>query len=214
MTTETTPETLTDPRLLVLHVLRLGGFVAPAAVAERTGLTPDVVEGVLTAEAAAGLVVERTGRIAGWQLTKPGRAAHAELLAAELEHRGARSAVETADGSFGVLNERFKQLCTRWQVRPDGTPNDHTDTGYDAEVVADLAPVHDDVVALTGRLAEVLPRFDRYPRAFGAALDRLRAGETRAFAAPLSESYHDVWMELHQDLMSTLGRERSAADGH
>jgi len=30
----------------------------------------------------------------------------------------------------------------------------------------------------------------------------------------MSGSYHDLWMELHQDLMCTLGRERTAADGH
>lgn len=26
------------------------------------------------------------------------------------------------------------------------------------------------------------------------------------------DSYHDIWMELHQDLLLTTGREREAAD--
>ena len=30
---------------------------------------------------------------------------------------------------------------------------------------------------------------------------------------PLSDSYHDVWMQLHEDLLLTLGRDRSTADG-
>ena len=69
-------------------------------------------------------------------------------------------------------------------------------------------------MAVTAELAGFLPRFGRYEDDFTAALDRLRNGDTRALAAPLSASYHDHWMELHQDLLSTLGRERSTADGH
>jgi hypothetical protein len=30
----------------------------------------------------------------------------------------------------------------------------------------------------------------------------------------MSASYHDVWMELHEDFLLTLGRDREAADGH
>jgi hypothetical protein len=29
----------------------------------------------------------------------------------------------------------------------------------------------------------------------------------------LTRSYHDVWMELHEDFLVTLARDRSAADG-
>ncbi|GAA1863998.1 hypothetical protein GCM10009836_50390 [Pseudonocardia ailaonensis] len=205
--------TTTSP-LLVLHALRLSGFAAPARVAEMSGLDEPAVAAALGRAQEDGLVTERTGRISGWLLTPAGRTAHASLLADELEATGARPAVEEADAAFLTLNEPFKQLCSRWQLRPDGTPNDHADPAYDASVVADLGPVHEQVVALTGRLAKSLPRFGRYPRAFTAARERLEAGDGSAFAKPLSGSYHDAWMELHQDFLSTLGRERSAADGH
>ncbi|MFC4948263.1 MarR family transcriptional regulator [Pseudonocardia sp. GCM10023141] len=204
----------TDSRLLVLHLLRLTGFVAAERIARDTGLTGVEVVAVLDGASSAGHATERTGRISGWTLTAAGRAAHAALLAEELEQRGARADVEVADRAFVTLNEPFKVVCSRWQLRPDGTVNDHQDPSYDAAVVAELEPVHEQVVALTTRLAAALPRFGRYPRAFAAARERLLAGDRRAFAAPLSESYHDAWMELHQDLLSTLGRERSTADGH
>lgn len=210
----TATPTDTDPRLLVLHLLRLGGFVAADRVARGTGLDVDVVTGVLETARTDGLATERSGRISGWVLTPDGRAAHAALLAGELEQRGAQAAVEEANTAFLALNEPFKALCTRWQMLPDGSINDHGDAAYDASVVEDLGPVHERVVALTAQLAGALPRYDRYPRAFTAARERLLAGDRKAFAAPLSESYHDAWMELHQDLLSTLGRERSAADGH
>jgi hypothetical protein len=203
-----------DPRLLVLHTLRLGGFVPADRIAARTGVAPETVATVLERATADGHAAERSGRLAGWVLTPDGRAAHASLLAEEVERSDARAAVETADEAFLALNDPFKQLCTRWQLRPDGSPNDHADAAYDRSVVDDLEPVHRDVVALTDRLAGALSRFARYPRAFDDARRRLRDGDPRAFAAPLAESYHDAWMELHQDLLSTLGRERATADGH
>ena len=207
----TTPPTSPLP---VLHALRLSGFAAPDRVAEIAGLDEPTATTLLGQAQADGLVMERNGRISGWLLTKDGRAAHATLLAEEVAASEALPAVEEADSGFLALNEPFKELCSRWQLRPDGSPNDHTDPAYDAAVVADLEPVHERVVAITDTLAQALPRFGRYPRAFAAARDRLVAGDGSAFAKPLSGSYHDVWMELHQDLLSTLGRERSAVDGH
>lgn len=204
----------TDAALLVLHTLRLGGFVPADRIAARTDLPAATVSAVLDRALADGEVAERSGRIAGWMLTPAGRTAHASLLADELERLDARAAVDEADRAFVALNEPFKELCTRWQLRPDGSPNDHSDAEYDRAVVADIEPVHREVVALTTRLAETVPRFARYPHAFDDARRRLLAGDRRAFAAPLAESYHDAWMELHQDLLSTLARERSTADGH
>lgn len=215
VTAERTPTTTdTDPRLLVLHLLRLGGFVAADRLAARSDLSEADVAAVLEQAAADGLANERSGRISGWMLTKDGRSEHATLLADELERLGARTAVEEANTAFLALNQPFKELCTRWQLRPDGTANDHTDPAYDKAVVDDLTPVHEQVVAITSAVALSVPRFGRYPRAFSGARNRLVAGEQRAFAAPLAESYHDAWMELHQDLLSTLGRERAGADGH
>ncbi|RZT88457.1 hypothetical protein EV383_5399 [Pseudonocardia sediminis] len=213
MTGETTRQG-TDPTLLVLHTLRLSGFVAVDTVAERTGLDAAAVTAELDVAAAAGRAKERTGRISGWMLTPDGRAEHARLLAAELDATGARTEVERAEEAFLELNLPFKEICSRWQLLPDGSSNDHSDTAYDDAMIAELGGLHPRAVALTDGLAGALPRFARYAPALTGALTRLRGGDPKAFAAPLSSSYHDVWMELHQDLMSTLGRERTAADGH
>lgn len=207
-------ETTTSSALLVLHTLRLSGFVPAATIAERTGRDAGEVADTLAGAAAAGLVKERTGRLSGWMLTADGRAEHARLLAAELETTGARAVVERAEQRFLELNEPFKEICSRWQLRADGTPNDHGDPAYDRAVVDELGALHPRAVALTTDVADALPRFARYPRDLASAWTRVDGGETAAFATPLRASYHDVWMELHQDLMSTLGRERGAADGH
>jgi hypothetical protein len=209
-----TPARLTDRRLLVLHTLRLRGFVDGDTVAQRTGVDAATAADILEQARADGQVIERSGRISGWILTPDGRAAHAGLLAEELAERGCRSEVEVANEAFVALNEPFKQICTRWQLQPDNSSNDHSDAAYDAAVVADLERLHPQAVAVTAALAEFLPRFGHYEPGFTAALARLRNGDTRALAAPLAASYHDYWMELHQDLLSTLGRERSTVDGH
>ena len=41
----------------------------------------------------------------------------------------------------------------------------------------------------------------------------MRAGDPAGFARPLTNSYHDVWMELHEDLLVSLDLTRSGADG-
>jgi hypothetical protein len=68
-------------------------------------------------------------------------------------------------------------------------------------------------VPLLGGLAGALHRFVRYPVRLHSAFERFQGGDRDALARPLSGSYHDVWMELHQDLLVSLGRQRAEADG-
>ena len=49
-------------------------------------------------------------------------------------------------------------------------------------------------------------------RRLSAALEKVHGGDTAAFARPMYDSYHDIWMELHQDLLLTSGHQRGAGD--
>jgi hypothetical protein len=182
-------------RFLVVHALKVKGLASAEDLAEasgRTDLGPVLDE--LTGEA---LVKLRTGRIGGYALTKAGREAHPALLAAAVTDELLAGVTKTYE-AFLPVNGRFKLICTRWQVR-DGRsdPNDHSDPEYDARVVAELAEAHDEVVQTLAPATYAAERFGRYPVRFAAALKRVRAGVTEAFARPMSNSYHDVWMELH-----------------
>ena len=201
------------PQLSVLHGLRVKGFASPAALAVFTGLDEAQVADLLVALAAPGMVVHREGPVTGWRLTDAGRLEHTAALAADMDESGARAQVRAGFDRFLALDETVKALCTAWQVRDldAGVVNDHTDPSYDAAVVARLAALHPDALATVADLADALDRFGPYRARLTAAYDRLLAGDRDALTKPLTDSYHDVWMELHEDLLLTLGLERSAS---
>ena len=195
-------------RLLVLHGLRLAGPSEPEAVGAIVGLPAEAVATELGALAAEGLAVRRDGRLAGWFLTPPGRAEQERLLAAELDATGTRVDVEAAYREFIAHNGDLLAACTDWQLR-HGALNDHTDPSYDAAVVARLGDIHRRLLPVLDRLEAALDRYRGYRARFEAALARVRAGEREWFDKPGLPSYHTVWFQLHEDLLNTLGRERT-----
>jgi hypothetical protein len=202
-----------EPRFLVLHGLRLKGFAEPAPVAEGAGLDVREAEDHLRSLAGDGLVSRREGRVSGWSLTPDGRSEHRRLVGEELDAAGAKAVVDDAYRRFLDLNGDLLAVCTAWQLRPDGEAqvvNDHRDPDYDRAVVGRLAAVDERVRPITDDLAGELDRYGRYASRLRAALDRLRGGEHEWFTKPIIDSYHTVWFELHEDLLCTLGLERSA----
>lgn len=205
--------TSSSSRFLVLHALRVKGLASDELVAALSGLPPQEVGRVLTGLGGDGLVVRREGRFAGSMLTTDGRQAHLPLLAEDVAAPATQAALEACYAEFLPLNGEFKRTCGDWQVRQDTkAPNDHGDADYDRSVVEQLAEVHKQAVAVLAPLAGALARFGAYPARLAAALDRIRGGDNGAFARPMADSYHDIWMELHQDLLLSLRRERSAHD--
>jgi hypothetical protein len=194
----------------------LKGFAEPSQIVEATALAEEVTVDVLGDLDADGTAARREGRISGWALTAEGREKHRKRL---LDERDASACIDLLDRCYrGFLscNETFKQLCTDWQLRNvDGelVVNDHNDASYDEAIVGRLGALHGQVLPVVDELAGALRRFGTYSPRLAAANDRFQRGEREALARPLSGSYHDVWMELHQDLLLTLDRERVAADG-
>jgi hypothetical protein len=201
-----------EPRLLVLHGLRLKGHARPAALAESAGIPTTEVESWLERLAADGLVVHRETP-GGWSLTPAGRAEHARLVGWEIDAAGVRPAIEGAYERFRALNGAVLDACSRWQVRDiAGTAvvNDHRDPDYDARVVDDLAALHSRVEPLCDDLAGALERYRPYGDRLSRAVARVEAGERDWFTKPRLASYHTVWFELHEDLLTTLGLDRTA----
>ena len=152
----------------------------------------------------AGLAVCRGERLA---LTPQGREAadaRGRLRAGSDDEAAARLAYDT----FLPLNATLLQLATDWQVRPGNVPNDHADRGYDWEVITRLEALDDQVGPVVRRLGRAVPRFGRYRERLRAARVRVTEGDDEWFASPKCDSYHAVWMRLHEDLLLALGIER------
>jgi len=201
-----------DPRLLSLHALRLKGFAEADDAARLVGLAAEVVEDQLRVAAADGFTQHREGVRSGWSLTVEGRKENERLLAEELDEARRRDDVRDAYRRFLALNGELLAVCTDWQVRDGGAGilNDHTDPAYDAAVVARLDEIDGRVQPICALLGGWLDRFRGYGSRFRSALDRVRAGDTEWFTKPTIDSYHTVWFELHEDLLATLGIDRTA----
>ena len=195
--------------LLTLHCLRLKGYADVATVAASSGASSEDVTSCLAGLRNRDLVHLPGSGVLGWALTPAGRTEDDRLLGLELELVGARPHIEAAYHRFLVLNSELRAVCTAWQVHGDEL-NDHTDADYDESVVARLTALHRRARMVCGDLAAQLARFGGYEARLATALDRVRAGDPGWFTQPLIDSYHTVWFELHEDLLSTLGIDRAA----
>jgi hypothetical protein len=133
-------------------------------------------------------------------------ASWALLPAGGEDERVARRAYER----FLPLNRELLRVCSDWQVRPGGIPNDHRDPRYDWSVLDRLHALDERIGPVASRLGRAIDRFAAYRPRLREALARVDAGETEWLTSPRLDSYHTVWMQLHEDLLLALGADRSA----
>ncbi len=192
----------------VLRVLVVKGYGTPESIAAALLSTPDEIGDLLDRLVADGLAEIAAG---SFRLTRDGKAVGAERMAADREAWGTANAVAALD-AFLALDQRMKATVTAWQMREvDGAPafNDHTDPGYDAGVLADLAALHADAAAWLRPLVAGLPRLVAYLERLDRASAAAQAGDHRYIASPRVDSYHGAWFELHEDLIQLAGRSRA-----
>ncbi len=180
---------------LVLHTLRVRGFVTPDGFRESVGDHP--------AELLASLVgnghVRHIEKRDMFGLLPSGKALQ-ETLLDSYAGQPVRDGLHAHYEQFLVLNDRFKQLCTDWQMKGDAQ-NDHSDPAYDAECIDRLAQLDEDARPTLDGFAAALPRMSRYVPRLAGSLTRLHGGDVKQFTGVMCNSYHDVWMELHEDLI-------------
>jgi hypothetical protein len=191
-----TQDELDDACWLVLHEMRLRGVVdgVDHVIAVR------VVEAGLAARAPKGLRLTTAGRDrhTTWARVEPG---------GELE-----AAIERSYQRFLALNRELIRVCNDWQVRPGGAPNDHVDPTYDWSVIDRLVVIDERVGPVLRTAAGHVTRFDGYRARLRRARQRVSDGDHEWFTSPRIDSYHTVWMQLHEDLLLALGRDRAFED--
>jgi hypothetical protein len=180
----------------LLHAVRLRGVVADGDEV----LAVRVVEIGFAAQSPKGL-----------RLTPEGRAAHttwARVPVGDIE-----ATVDRSYQRFLALNRELIRVCNDWQVRPGGAPNDHRDPTYDWAVVDRLVAIDDRIGPILRSAASGAARFGDYRPRLRAARKRVEDGESEWLTSPRIDSYHTVWMQLHEDLLLALGLDRAAEDG-
>jgi hypothetical protein len=59
-------------------------------------------------------------------------------------------------------------------------------------------------------LGGALDRYRPYRSQLARAVAKVEAGDGEWFTKPVLPSFHTVWFELHEDLLTTLGLDRAA----
>ena len=193
MTSDSTDITIDEA--LVLHTLRVRGFVTPNGFTESLGEHPSEMLADLVEQGLVRHIEKRDM----YGLLPAGRERQESLLAAyspDSVQQGLHGDYE----KFLQLNDDFKQLCTDWQMN-DGNPNDHSDAAYDAACTAKLAALAADSQPLIASMALTVARMGRYNERLAVAAECVANGETNKFTGVMCESFHDIWMELHEDLI-------------
>jgi hypothetical protein len=185
---------------VLLHELRVRGTVP--------------MPGDLTAGAdglvAAGFAILRRDAL---MLTPAGRA-EADVRFCLVDRPG-HEHVQAAYERFGPHNRTLLAICTDWQVRPGGVPNDHRDPVYDWGVIDRLVALDEQIGPVVRSLGKRVVRFVPYRERMRGARRRVVDGESDWLLSPRIDSYHTVWMQLHEDLLLGLGIQRGdePADG-
>lgn len=206
-----------EPDLLALHTLRVLGHATEGQVAALRSLSREtVVEHLEDARALGRVTRSSFGGTTSWHLTDLGRAKGESALAAELDRVDGRPDAVAAHAAFLPLNRRIGDVMTQWQFRPTASDpsatNDHRDAAYDDAVIRRLSRLVDDLRPVLDRLTGLLQRFDLHQPRLDAALARAEQGANSWVDSPDVPSLNIVWIQLHEDLLATLGIERGQDD--
>lgn len=191
--------------LSVLQLLRLKGRADTAGLASALTVSDDVAATALAAATREDFCTEAGTSV---RLTPEGKQRLTDLLEserAEIDHHRLAGLYD----EFDTVNTELKSIVTAWQMRDEKTPNDHTDADYDKAVVDRLAALNHAFAELLARIIEVAPRLAHYPARFDTAIANVRAGDQKFVASPIADSYHQVWFELHEELIGLLGKTRA-----
>jgi hypothetical protein len=126
------------------------------------------------------------------------RAADAEFRLDGDEHAAASDAYQ----QFLTRNAELIRVCHDWQLRRG-----------DWKVVGRLLAIDERTGPVIRRLGTRAPHFDGYRPRLRDARTRVEEGDQDWFTSPRIDSYHTVWMELHEHLLLAIGLDRGDESG-
>lgn len=100
---------------------------------------------------------------------------------------------------FLAANQPFKSFCFAWPDLSDDQRH---------EKVGELASLVERVQPVVARTAKLMPQFADYGPRLTAAMEAVEDGDHAMVTAIDRDSVHTVWMELHEEYLTTLGISR------
>jgi hypothetical protein len=178
----------------------------------RAALTELVVRGMMRGEVSPAMqsVVDSGLALQKGPIVMP--APHAAEVVGEwlhLEEGADRETLLQAFYRFLPLNRSLRELCTAWQCLPGGAVNDHSDPAYDAGIRDQFDDANESITPVLRRAARATPEFDTYAGRLQIALETYDGGKSEWLASPVVDSYHTVWMHIHQLFLLRLGISRA-----
>lgn len=202
-----TGQQLTTESFGVLNAIVLKKSVALDALAASLGLDESTVRRVTDGLEADGHVVVLDGQaIPDDSAAEVVRRYNAQRWSALRD----QPEIERWHERFERVNELMLAAMDAWQqvrVGPGKIPNDHSDADYDNKVIARIDGIIVKVGDLLAQLGKRVERFNRYPIRFEAAMERVES-DKRYVSDPRVESVHNIWFEMHEDILLLLGKER------
>ncbi|MCU1644928.1 MAG: hypothetical protein JWN03_5203 [Nocardia sp.] len=193
------------PAEAALHVIRLRAGLGVEPLAKILGMPPQEARVLVDTIREAGLVRAVRGN---WIVTSDGIAADDAAVERWRDHAEPRDLelVEQFDRSFIGPNEAVKATISRWQS--------HRATLSTDEIATELHIAVSQLTFPLGAHTGVARVFDDYRERLLKLLDHAAGGDDSAISGIRAESFHQVWMELHAELLQLSGRARTAADGY
>jgi hypothetical protein len=191
---------LPDESYAVLNGVYLRKMVTIEVLHDITAMPAGEIRAVLDDLASKGLAADVGG--GNWMLEQP-EGVRAAIAAYDERYSDLRASqdVLTWYERFEVLNAQFLTTLSAWQ----------TSGSDDAALDKVLRLVDRQIKALTSFVGFV-PRYQRYVDRFEASIEKVEAGHTEWVTSLTLDSVHNVWFELHEDILTVLGRPRDVAE--
>jgi len=179
----------------ILYLIRIRGYITSDGLLDSLGMVPSsIMRNLLD----AGLLEYFEGQDL-YTLSDKGRVEQEKRLAQSIDPT-LPPKLNSGYKQFLELNTEFKALCNNWQLK-DGAPNTHKDAEYDQIQLQTLKNIIERNAPIVSKLAEGLPRLARYQIRLEKALNKALSGEIKMFTGVMCGSVHDIWMEMHEDLI-------------
>jgi hypothetical protein len=183
-----------DATFLVLNGAHLKKMATADDIAAAVGLPPEVAEAQLVGAVEKGWAMSVDGR---YLVVPDGTSAVHEHYAKLYGLLRGDPAIERWYSRFETLNDQFIKAVSDWQKNDE-----------DEKAKAKVLKVVERLIKALGDITSAIPRYQSYVRRFTESVGRVDRGEREYVCGPSIDSVHTIWFELHEDILSVLGRPR------